>query len=164
DHLVKEILNAVDTDSLLLLKNENQTYAEYADTTYNFVNKLGEKSEQNTSIKNELSEYKLISSCIDRELNAHNQFSDTIIAVGVIGLLLLLTFFAYPIYLWIKNKNFDIVFFSLLLIIAFNSLFESVLERQMGIMFFVFFYFLLFHGNFCQQTTDNSQQTLSNLK
>ena len=62
------------------------------------------------------------------------------------------------------SENFDVVFFSLLIIIAFNSLFESVFERQMGIMFFVFFYFLLFHGFFCQQSTDNSQQTLSNLK
>mgnify|MGYP003440330683 CR=1 FL=1 len=155
DHLVKEILNAVDTDSLLLLKNENQTYAEYADTTYNFVNKLGEKSEQNASIKNELSEYKQISSCIDRELNAHNQFNDTIISVGIVGLLLFFGFFIYPIYFWIKNRTFNIVLFSLLIIITFNCLFESVFERQMGIMFFVFFYFLLFHGAFCQQTTSN---------
>lgn len=115
-------------------------------------------------LKENLSEYQIAKHCIKHELNAHNQFSDTIIAVGVIGLILLLSFFIYPIFLWIKNKNFDIVFFSLLLIIAFNSLFESVLERQMGIMFFVFFYFLLFHESFCQQSTDNSQQTLSNLK
>ncbi len=107
------------------------------------------------STKEYFNEYRIIKDCIKHKFNAHNQFSDTIIAVGVMGLLLLLTFFAYPIFLWIKNKNFDIVFFSLLLIIAFNSLFESVLERQMGIMFFVFFYFLLFHGNFCQQTTVN---------
>ncbi len=116
------------------------------------------------SVRKNLATYINICVSINGEYNAHNQFSDTIIAVGVMGLILLITFFIYPIFLWIKNKNFDIVFFSLLLIIAFNSLFESVLERQMGIMFFVFFYFLLFHGNFCQQTTDNSQQTLSNLK
>ena len=109
-------------------------------------------------------EYRIIKHCIKHELNAHNQFSDTIIAVGVIGLILLISFYLYPICLWFKNKNFDIVFFSLLIIVAFNSLFESVFERQMGIMFFVFFYFLLFHGFFCQQTTVNSQQTLSNVK
>ena len=107
------------------------------------------------SVRENLATYINIRVSINGEYNAHNQFSDTIIAVGVIGLLLLLTFFAYPIILWIKNKNFDIVFFSLLLIVAFNSLFESVLERQMGIMFFVFFYFLLFHGNFCQQINNN---------
>lgn len=116
------------------------------------------------SVRENLATYINIRVSINGEYNAHNQFSDTIIAVGVMGLILLITFFIYPIFLWIKNKNFDIVFFSLLLIVAFNSLFESVLERQMGIMFFVFFYFLLFHGNFCQQTTDNDQQTLSNLK
>ena len=105
--------------------------------------------------KEYFNEYIIVKHCIKHELNAHNQFSDTIIAVGLIGLLLFILMFLSPTYLWIKNKNFDIVFFSLLIIIAFNSLFESVLERQMGIMFFVFFYMLLFHGVFCQQTTDN---------
>ncbi len=116
------------------------------------------------SVRKNLATYINIRVSINGEYNAHNQFSDTIIAVGLIGLILLISFYLSPIYLWFKNKNFDIVFFSLLIIVSFNSLFESVLERQMGIMFFVFFYLLLFHGNFCQQTTDNSQQTLSNLK
>lgn len=107
------------------------------------------------SLKEILASYININVAIDSKCNAHNQFSDTIIAVGLPGLILFLMMFACPIYLWIKNRNFDITFFSLLFIIAFNSLFESVLERQMGIMFFVFFYFILFHNNFCQQKTKN---------
>lgn len=136
----------------------------FVSEVYNYLDGvIKNKNNYNELLNKEYhNEYRMIQNCIKNNLNAHNQFSDTIIAVGVIGLILLLSFFIYPIFLWIKNKNFDIVFFSLLLIIAFNSLFESVLERQMGIMFFVFFYFLLFHGNFCQQSTDNSQQTLSN--
>ena len=106
------------------------------------------------SVKENLATYLNINVLIESDCNAHNQFADTIIAIGIFGLLLYLSMFIMPIYLWIKNKQFDIVFFTLLFIIAFNSLFESIMERQMGIMFFVFFYFLLFHNNFCQQTTD----------
>jgi len=133
----------------------------YNDKVYKYITK--KESQHNCDyslLKYYLPEYQITKHCIKHELNAHNQFSDTIIAVGLIGLILLISFYLSPIYLWFKNKNFDIVFFSLLIIVAFNSLFESVFERQMGIMFFVFFYFLLFHGNFCQRTTDNSQQTI----
>ena len=155
-----DLTDNVVNDSDSTLYNEK-----YIAEVYEYIDSIIKKNDyDNSDVKEYINEYRIIKHCIQYELNAHNQFSDTIIAVGVMGLILLITFFIYPIFLWIKNKNFDIVFFSLLLIVAFNSLFESVLERQMGIMFFVFFYFLLFHRNFCQQTTDNSQQTLSNLK
>ncbi|MBQ8222587.1 MAG: O-antigen ligase family protein [Bacteroidales bacterium] len=128
--------------------------------TFKYAKEMSEKYNCDyNSVRENLATYINVNVAINSECNAHNQFSDTIIAVGLIGLLLFISMFLSPIYLWIKNKNFDIVFFSLLIIIAFNSLFESVLERQMGIMFFVFFYMLLFHGVFCQQTTDNEQQT-----
>lgn len=131
-------------------------------SVFEFAKEMAEKYNCDyNSVRENLATFINVNVAIISDCNAHNQFSDTIIAVGLLGLLLMLSFFIYPIYLWIKNKNFDIVFFSLLLIISFNSLFESVFERQMGIMFFVFFYFLLFHANFCRQTTDNSQQTLS---
>ena len=133
--------------------------------TFDYASKMSEKYHcEYNSVRENLATYINVNVAIDSECNAHNQFSDTIVAVGLIGLILLISFYISPIYLWFKNRNFDIVFLSLLIIVAFNSLFESVFERQMGIMFFVFFYLLLFHGNFCQQTTDNSQQTLSNLK
>ena len=110
------------------------------------------------SLQENLSRYFNINVAINSNCNAHNQYFDTIITVGIIGLILYLAMLFMPIYLWIKNKNFNIVFFTLLFIFAFNSLFESVFERQMGIMFFVFFYFLLFHGCFCQ---DNSEENKS---
>ena len=137
---------------------------EHTDDVYKYIDSIAYIDNCDySSIKENLTEYQITKHCIKYELNAHNQFSDTIIAVGIIGLLLLLGFFIMPFYLWIKNKNFDIVFFSLLFIIAFNCLFESVFERQMGIMFFTFFYFLLFHANFCQQSTDNGQQSSSTI-
>lgn len=159
-------LNDFEQNRKSLLDSIDKKYNnEYTDRVYAYAESLSEPLGCDyNSVKENLAEYQIIDHTIKYELNAHNQFSDTIIAVGLMGLMLLILFFVYPVYLWIKNKNFDVVFFSLLIIIAFNSLFESVFERQMGIMFFVFFYFLLFHGFFCQQSTDNSQQTLSNLK
>lgn len=127
-------------------------------SVYKYAEEMAEKYKCDyNSIRENIATYININVAIKSECNAHNQYSDTIIAVGIIGLILLLGFFAVPIYLWIKNKTFDIVLSSLLFIIAFNCLFESVFERQMGIMFFVFFYLLLFHANFVngQQTTDN---------
>lgn len=159
DDLISEIksINPSDLTDNVVDDSDPTLYNEkYVAEVYEHIDSIIQKNEyDNSDVKEYLNEYRIIKYCIKHELNAHNQFSDTIIAVGVIGLILLLSFFIYPIFLWIKNKNFDIVFFSLLLIIAFNSLFESVLERQMGIMFFTFFYFLLFHANFCQQTNDN---------
>lgn len=135
----------------------------YVSGVYTYLDSIISDNNYNELYNKEYyNEYRIIKHCIKHELNAHNQFYDTIIAVGLIGLILLISFYLSPIYLWIKSKNFDVLFFSLLIIVAFNSLFESVFERQMGIMFFVFFYFLLFHGDFCQQTTDNRQLKVEN--
>lgn len=102
------------------------------------------------SVRENIATFINVNVAINAESNAHNQFSDTIIAVGVVGLILLLLFFIFPVYLCIKNKTFDVVFVSLLITIAFNCMFESIFERQMGIMFFTFFFFMLFHNSFCQ--------------
>lgn len=125
----------------------------YTKEVYNYIDSIGNiQSIDYSSVKTNLPEYQTTKHCIKYELNAHNQFNDTIISVGLVGLLILLTIILYPIFLWIKHKKLDILFFSFLFIITISALFESIFERQMGIMFFVFFYFLLFHGNFCQQT------------
>ncbi len=78
------------------------------------------------------------------ELNPHNQFIDTIMSVGIVGLLLLLAYFIIPVVLMIRNRKFDATYLVFLLIIAFNALFESVFEGQVGIIFFNFFNMLLF--------------------
>lgn len=133
-----------------------------SDSTFEYAEEMAKKYGCDyNSVRENLATFINVYVAIDSGCNAHNQYSDTIIAVGIIGLILLFGLFFMPIYLWIKDKNFDIIFFSLLFIIAFNCLFESVFERQMGIMFFTFFYFLLFHANFCQQSTDNGQQSSS---
>lgn len=121
-------------------------------SVYEYAKEMSEKYGCDyNSVRENIATYINIDVAYRNELNAHNQYSDTIIAVGISGLLLILGFFFAPIYLWVKNKTFDIIFFLWLFIIAFNCLFESVFERQMGIIPFVFIYFLLFHYNFCQR-------------
>lgn len=133
-------------------KSKGQLYQ----SVYKYAEEMAEKYNCDySSVRENMATYININVAINSDCNAHNQYSDTIIAVGIIGLILLLGFFALPIYLWIKNKTFDIVLFSLLFITAFNCLFESIFERQMGIMFFVFFYLLLFHSAFCQDDSDD---------
>ena len=136
----------------ILLDSINSKFEnKYNSVVYKYIDSIGEiQGIDYSSLKENLPEYQIAKHCIQYELNAHNQFSDTIIAVGVVGLILLLLFFIFPVYLCIKNKTFDVVFVSLLITIAFNCMFESIFERQMGIMFFTFFFFMLFHNSFCQ--------------
>ena len=72
------------------------------------------------------------------KMNCHNQFLQTSISIGIVGLLALLYFFLFP--LWIAFKEKSIVLFSFISIVAVNCLFESMLERQFGLMFIAFFF------------------------
>jgi len=95
-----------------------------------------------------LVEYQFIRYAIDNEINAHNMFFETVISIGIIGLLLLLAYFIIPLVLWIKTKRFDMLYCSFLLMIGFNALFESIFEVQLGIIFFCFFNSLFFTMSF----------------
>lgn len=103
------------------------------------------------SVRNVAAEYIFTENAIFHELNTHNQFTDTIISVGILGLLLMLGYFIIPLVLGIVNKRFDIVYFAFLLIIGFNALFESLFEAQKGIIFFCFFNVLLFEHVFVRE-------------
>lgn len=144
DNFDQERRKCLDSISKRSQGNLNASVFEYAE-------KMAEKYNCDyNSVRENLATYINLNVVIKAGCNAHNQYSDTIIAVGVVGLILLLLFFIFPVYLSIKNKTFDVVFVSFLIIIAFNCLFESIFERQMGIMFFTFFFFMLFHSSFCQ--------------
>ena len=82
------------------------------------------------------------------ELNSHNQFIDTTISIGILGLLLLLGYFILPIILFVKGKRWDIVMLLFLFSIAFNAVFEAVFESQTGILYFNFIFCLLFYDRF----------------
>lgn len=77
----------------------------------------------------------------DEDYNPHNQFFQTAIEIGWFGLLVLLSLMAYGIYLsWRKRSYLLLLLFTCL---AFNSLFESMFQRESGILFFTFWMVLL---------------------
>ena len=66
-------------------------------------------------------------------LNSHNQYMDTSLSTGIIGLTVLLLMLFVPMRYARKNKNF--FFFSTILLFAVAIIFESMLERQMGVVY-----------------------------
>ncbi|MEQ9415048.1 MAG: O-antigen ligase family protein, partial [Cyclobacteriaceae bacterium] len=67
----------------------------------------------------------------------HNQFLNTFISTGLIGLLLLLGCYFYPVrHAWLQENFLQLSFIGLVLL---ASLTESFLESQKGIAFFVLF-------------------------
>ena len=75
-------------------------------------------------------------------LNAHNQYLQTMIALGIIGLIILLLNFILPALESIDHR--DYLYFFFLILVAFNFLFESMLETQAGVVFYAFFNTYLF--------------------
>jgi O-antigen ligase len=71
-----------------------------------------------------------------KNFNSHNQFLQTGVEIGIFGLLILLIFIFGTLYFAIKNKNWILIL--LIASLIFNSLFESMLQRQSGIIFYSF--------------------------
>lgn len=118
-------------------------------------NKIMQKAEQYgrdpDMVNSYIIDYMYTCYAVDRDTNAHNMYFETIISVGVVGLLLLLAYFVVPVVLWIRRKRFDMLYFSFLGMIFFNAMFESIFERQNGIIFFCFFNMLLFWEAFIHE-------------
>lgn len=79
---------------------------------------------------------------LEKKLNAHNQFLQTFLALGVGAFLFFLMYLGLPIYYGIKNRDFLLLVFGLIILI--NSLTESILNRQAGIVFWTIWGTLLF--------------------
>ncbi|MCX6231078.1 MAG: O-antigen ligase family protein [Bacteroidetes bacterium] len=78
----------------------------------------------------------------NKNLNAHSQYFQTFITLGIIGFLILLSLFIFPLIHAFKNRNFIYLFF--LLIVAINIAVESMFENQAGVVFYTFFNSFLF--------------------
>ncbi len=86
---------------------------------------------------------KKIEGAYEDHLNAHNQFIQTTVALGVLGLLVLVLGFLMPtIYSFKRNSLLYLLF---LVLAGFHFLVESMLERQAGVVFYAFFNSLLFY-------------------
>lgn len=80
---------------------------------------------------------------LGKQYNAHNQYFETIAALGIFGLALLLTILFLPVYRkYIAEKEILPVFF--IGIIALNLIFESMFSRIAGVMYFAVFFCLIF--------------------
>ena len=73
-------------------------------------------------------------------LRAHNQFLAIGVALGIIGIIILLFSILYP---FIASHGYESVVFTAFFITAFLSMFtEDTLETQAGVSFYIFFYCL----------------------
>jgi O-antigen ligase len=79
-----------------------------------------------------------LTGALSYKLNAHNQYLQTFIGMGIIGLGLLLLILFSGILDAVRNSNFFLFLFLLLIIMNFTV--ESMLQRSDGVLFFAFFY------------------------
>ena len=93
-----------------------------------------------------LTEYKNIEfeKGIEKKLNAHNQFLQSSLALGLVGSVLLLLTWLLPLFRSVGYKNY--IYTGFLFIIIVNLLTEAMLERQVGVVFYAFFNSLLFYN------------------
>ena len=73
---------------------------------------------------------------VKEEYNAHNQFIQTYVGLGILGLIVLLVLFFYYFKFFYQKKHFLGFTFMILFLILFQT--ESYLQRHNGIIWFVF--------------------------
>lgn len=86
---------------------------------------------------------------LEKKLNAHNQYLQTFIALGLPGIFALTVIIGIILFYSLKSNQWDGAVFTL--IVALNLLFESMLETQAGVIFIAFFA-MFYLGNSIQKT------------
>lgn len=76
----------------------------------------------------------------EMKLNAHNQYLESFMTFGILGLGMMIVLLIAPLVHAFVNR--DNLFAAFQMIIGFNMLFESILQVFQGIVFFSFFYCL----------------------
>jgi O-antigen ligase len=79
---------------------------------------------------------------LNKRLNAHCQYIQTFISIGIAGFLLLLGMIILPLAVAFRRQQYLYVIF--LLIFAVNIAFESMFETQAGVVFYSFFNIVFF--------------------
>lgn len=95
-----------------------------------------------------------LSVALKRNFNSHNVIIESIVNVGVIGLSILVYFFAIAFKAAIQKK--DVLYIIFLVIFIFSGFTESLLNRQYGLIFFVFFNTLFYFSNTTNNKNENS--------
>lgn len=79
---------------------------------------------------------------LKEKYNAHNQYLETLLRHGIIGLSVWLAILLIPLWLSFKRKSIYYVVF--ILLFAISCLTETFLDRQHGVVFYAFFNAVLF--------------------
>jgi O-antigen ligase len=79
-----------------------------------------------------------LTGALEHRFNAHNQFLQTFIGLGIIGFLLLLMVTLGEVIIAVIKRNFLLLIFSLIIILNFAV--ESMLQTSAGVLFFTFFF------------------------
>lgn len=79
-----------------------------------------------------------LTGALEHHLNAHNQYFQTSIGLGLVGLLILLIITFWQVVIAFVKRRILLLIFSL--IISLNFLVESMLQTSAGVLFFSFFY------------------------
>ena len=91
---------------------------------------------------------------INAQFNSHNIYLDAMVTMGIPGILLLLAVFIVPAVG--AYKRHDFITLSLIYSVAFSGLFEALLNRQMGILFFGLFLFIMLANNAKDDKTEQA--------
>ncbi len=81
-----------------------------------------------------------LTGALDHKFNAHNQYFQTFIGLGIIGFLILLGLTVGQLIKAVIQRNILLVIFSILIVL--NFVVESMLQTSAGNLFFVFFFCL----------------------
>jgi len=100
-----------------------------------------------------LYEEKSIKLAMDETLNAHNQYLQTFIALGIIGFVVLIASFVLPAVYAFRKKH--LLYLLFLAIFAFNLLVESMFERQAGVVFYALFNSFLFYYTYSENPSSD---------
>lgn len=78
------------------------------------------------------------------EYNAHNQYMESLLAAGIPGLLALLYFLLAPLFVALMRRSrYAFTLAAVTGVVMFNLLVESMLERQMGLLFIGYLYAIM---------------------
>lgn len=75
---------------------------------------------------------------IERKLNLHNQYLETWLSIGIVGIMLLLILLLYPFFKAWQTRDLSWLLF--IVAVSLNFLTESMLNTQAGVIFIAYFY------------------------
>lgn len=89
-----------------------------------------------------------------KKFNSHNQYFDSLIQYGIVGLLSLLVLLFFPMHKKLFYSDSRFLFFKLFFIVCFAT--ENILSRQDGVLLFAFLNTFFIHNYFVTSQKDSS--------